>query len=237
MNEKEIPSGYLPAREATKLLHVTSGALRLWAEQGNIKYIRKGGEGSHRYYDIKSFFESRGCGEKTNESQTEIIPPRRKICYCRVSSRGQKDDLERQEQYLKQRYPTHEFIKDIGSGLNFKRKGIKTILEYSYKGEIEELVVAHKDRLCRFGFEIFEFVISEFSKGRIIVLDNRSVSKNEELVSDILSIINVFSARVNGLRKYKTSIETEFRPTPPEQDIPKNDESKIVSNIETKEHS
>ena len=108
------------------------------------------------------------------------------------SSRGQKDDLERQEKYLKVRYPTNEFITDIGSGLNFKRKGIKTILEYAYRGEIEELVVAYKDRLCRFGFEIFEFVISEFSKGRIIILNNRTVSKNEEFVSDILSIINVF---------------------------------------------
>ena len=134
MDGKELPSGYFPAREAAKLLHVPSGTLRFWAEEGSIKYIRKGGYGSHRYYDVKSFFETRGIGGETNVPQKE--PTRRKICYCRVSSRGQKDDLERQEQYLKQRYPTHEFIKDIGSGLNFKRKGIKTILEYSYKGEI-----------------------------------------------------------------------------------------------------
>jgi len=233
MNGKEIPAGYFPAREATKLLHVVSGTLVLWADQGKIKYIRKGGKGSHRYYDVKSFFEARGIGGETNEPQTES-PPRRKICYCRVSSKGQKDDLSRQEQYLKELYPTYEFIRDIGSGLNFKRRGIKTILEYSYKGEIEELVVAHKDRLCRFGFEIFEFVISKFSKGRIIILDNSTVSKNEELVSDILSIIDVFSARVNGLRKYKTSIQTEFKP---EQNIiPKDNESKIVPNVEAKEH-
>jgi putative resolvase len=232
MNEKEIPAGYFPAREATKLLHVVSGTLVLWEQQGKIKCIRKGGKGSHRYYDIKSFFEARGIGGETSVPEKE--PIRRKICYCRVSSRGQKDDLERQEQYLKERYPAHEFIKDIGSGLNFKRKGIKAILEYSYKGEIEELVVAHKDRLCRFGFEIFEFVISKFSKGRIIILDNSTVSKNEELVSDILSIINVFSARVNGLRKYKTSIQAEFKP---EQNIiPKDNESKIVPNVEAKEH-
>jgi len=236
MNEKEISSGFFSVREATKILHVTSATLVLWGNQGNIKYVRKGGKGSHRYYDIKSFFESRGIGGgESNEPQTETTTPRRKICYCRVSSRGQKNDLERQEQYLKELFPTYEFIKDIGSGLNFKRKGIKTILEYSYKGEIEELVVAHKDRLCRFGFELFEFVISEFSKGRIIVLDNHSISKDEELVSDILSIINVFSARVNGLRKYKTSIQAEFKP---EQNIlSKDNESKIVSNIETKEHS
>jgi putative resolvase len=227
MSKDEIPCGWIPAREATKILHTSSGTLRKWSDEGNIKCIRKGGRGSHRYYDVKSFFEVRGA-----TSQSEETKLRRKICYCRVSSRGQKDDLERQEQYLKERYPTNEFIKDIGSGLNFKRKGIKTILEYAYRGEIEELVVAHKDRLCRFGFELFEFVISKFSEGRIIILDNRSVSKNEELVSDILSIINVFSARVNGLRKYKTSIQAEFG-----KEVLKNDESKVVSNIKTEEHS
>ena len=225
--EKEIPSEYVPAREATKILKTTIGTLRNWANDGSIKYVRKGGKGTHRYYDVKSFFKDRGI---FNEEDT--IKPRRKICYCRVLSRGQKDDLERQEKYLKVRYPTNEFITDIGSGLNFKRKGIKTILEYAYRGEIEELVVAYKDRLCRFGFEIFEFVISEFSKGRIIILNNRTVSKNEEFVSDILSIINVFSARINGLRKYKTSIQTEFGT----KDVSENNEGEVVSNIETEKH-
>ena len=94
--EKEIPSGYVPAREATKILKTTIGTLRNWANDGSIKYVRKGGKGTHRYYDVKSFFKDRGI---FNEEDT--IKPRRKICYCRVSSRGQKDDLERQEKYLR----------------------------------------------------------------------------------------------------------------------------------------
>ena len=94
-------------------------------------------------------------------------------------------------------------------GLNFKRKGLKTILEYAYRGEIEELVVAHKDRLCRFGFELVEYPITVFSKGKIVVLNNSQSSPHEELTEDLLAILTVFSARSNGLRKYKSSIEKD----------------------------
>ena len=234
MNEFKLPTGFVPAREATKLLHVKSGTLRNWAEAGKIEYIKKGDKGSHRYYNIKSFFEKRGFGtdEDGKTENISVEKPRRFICYCRVSTRNQKDDLERQVQFLKQSYPNHEFITDIGSGLNFKRKGLQTILELAHRGEIQELVVAHKDRLCRFGFEIVEFVITKFSNGQITILDNSEVSKEQELVNDILSIIIVFSARVNGLRKYQTNIQTEFRNRELE-----NEKNTVLSNTNPKEVS
>jgi predicted site-specific integrase-resolvase len=181
----------------------------VWSERGEIECVRVGGKGTHRYYNIKSYLEKRGI-KTSDEPNTRVNEIRRKICYCRVSTRNQKDDLERQVQFLKGLYPTYEFIADIGSGLNFKRKGLKTVLEYAIRGEIQELVVAHKDRLCRFGFDLIEWIINTHSKGQIIVLNNHSVSKNEELVQDILAIITVFSARVNGLRKYKTTIQTDL---------------------------
>jgi predicted site-specific integrase-resolvase len=121
-----------------------------------------------------------------------------------VSTRNQKDDLQRQVEYVGSLYPEGtEIITDIGSGLNFKREGLKTILERAIAGDIKELVVAHKDRLCRFGFELLEFIISKYSNGTIMVLDDKTSSTETEFANDILQILTVFSARLNGRRKYK----------------------------------
>jgi len=107
---------------------------------------------------------------------------KRNICYCRVSTSSQKEDLERQVEYFRCKYPDYEIVKDIGSGLNFKRKGFNTILDSAFKGEI---VVTHKDRLCRFGFELVLRII-ESTNGKILVLDKEETSPEKELVNDIL---------------------------------------------------
>ncbi len=189
---------YVRPEDARRILKVSDDILRKWAKSGKIEYIRIG-KGTHRRYKISNF-----------------IPPtntiRRKICYARVSSVGQKEDLEQQTKYLKQHYPTHELVTDIGSGLNFKRKGFKTILESAIRGDIEEIVVTYRDRLCRFGFDLVEWFILQ-SKGKIVVLNDDRSSPQEELVKDLLSIITVFSSRVHGLRKYKKQIQTEINPT------------------------
>jgi len=206
----QVPEGFIPYREARKYLGASTNTLRLWAEHGEIECVKLGTKLCHRFYNVKGFLETHTNKPKPEEKLSQT---RRKICYCRVSSRGQKDDLERQVNFLKLRFPTHEIIKDIGSGLNFKRKGLQKLLQCAYKGEIEELVVAHKDRLCRFGFEIFKYIIEELSNGKVVVLDDCKSSPEAELVADVLSILNVFSARVNGLRKYKTKIKQELTPT------------------------
>ncbi len=92
---------------------------------------------------------------------------RRKICYCRVSSSKQKEDLKRQIDVMKQKYPNYEFISDIGSGLNMNREGLKKIIDYAITGEIETLVIAYKDRLARFGYELIERLIKDYSNGEI----------------------------------------------------------------------
>lgn len=154
--------------------------------------------GGTRLYDLSSI--------TTSQNKAKII-------YARVSSKGQSNDLDQQIKYLRTRYPNYELIQDIGSGLNFRRKGLKALLERLLSGEIEEIVIAHRDRLCRFGFELFEFIANKF-EARIVVLDDTKLSPHEELVQDLLSIIHVFSCRLYGLRKYSNKIKKD-------KDLPK----------------
>ena len=91
------------------------------------------------------------------------LPPinkiKKNICYCRVSTRNQKDDLERQLKYMKEKYPTYEIMTDIGSGLNMNRRKLREIIKLAINGDINELVIAHRDRLARFGYDLIENLI------------------------------------------------------------------------------
>jgi predicted site-specific integrase-resolvase len=98
--------------------------------------------------------------------------------------------------------------KDVGSGINFKRKGLKSILERAMSGEQLEAVVAYKDRLARFGYELAEGIISR-NGGRVVVLNEVSLSPSEELAQDLLAILHVFSCRLRGIRKYREKIKEE----------------------------
>jgi putative resolvase len=106
---------------------------------------------------------------------------------------------------MKQKYPNYEIIQDIASGLNFNRPGLNKIIKMALNNEIDEVVVSYNDRLCRFGFELIEMILKESSNGKITVLNNTDDSPEEELTKDLVSIINVFSAKLNGMQKYKTS--------------------------------
>jgi predicted site-specific integrase-resolvase len=118
------------------------------------------------------------------------------------------DDLNSQIEHLKTRYPNHELIEDTGSGLNFGRKGFNALLELILSGHVSEVVVAYKDRLCRFGFELIES-IAEKHHCNIVVLDESKLSPQAELVNDLLSIIHIFSCRLYGLRKYSRQIKED----------------------------
>ena len=189
---------YFPPKKACKILGVHYKTLYNWTEKKQIETIRT--PGGKRLYNVNKYIE-----ENVNIKKKE----KRNICYCRVSTYNQKDDLKRQIEYMKKKYPTYEIIKDIGSGLNFKRKGLKRIIKYAVNGEINELVIAYKDRLCRFGYELMEHIIEEYSNGTIVKLNEIKLSPTEEMTKDLVSIINVFSARINGLRKYKKKIKEE----------------------------
>ena len=130
------------------------------------------------------------------------------ICYCRVSSTKQKEDLARQVAYMYSLFPQAQIIQDIGSGLNYKRKGLRAILERLMQGDQLTIVVANTDRLTRFGFELMEYLVS-VNGGKILVLDQPKSSPPSELTADLLSIIHVFSCRVHGLRKYSKKIQED----------------------------
>ncbi len=133
------------------------------------------------------------------------------ICYCRVSSRKQIEDLNRQIDNMKNHYPNHIIIKDIASGLNFKRPGLQKIIDMAVKGEIKELVVSYKDRLARIGFEMIEYLIETYSGGKIIVINkSEEETPNEEMVKDVISIMNIYVAKMNGLRKYKKQLKEDI---------------------------
>ena len=183
---------YVKPKIASEELGVTVQTLRLWALEGKIKYIT--GPGRGRLYDTSSV---------TNERK---LPSENKVIYCRVSSFKQKDDLERQINFLKEKYPTHQVVKDIGSGINFKRKGLQRILDETIKGNISEIVVAHKDRICRIAWEHFEWMFSYFGVN-VVVEDREEHSPECELADDLFSIIHVFSSRHYGRRRgYTTQI-------------------------------
>jgi predicted site-specific integrase-resolvase len=127
---------------------------------------------------------------------------KKKICYCRVSSNKQNNDLERQINLMQLNYPNYEIISDIGSGLNFKRKGLEKIINMAIKGEIEEVVITYKDRLARFGYDLIEMILNKYSNAKITIINqNKYQTEDEELVKDIISIMNVYVAKINGMRK------------------------------------
>ena len=105
---------------------------------------------------------------------------------------------------MKIKYPNYIIIKDIGSGLNYNRNGLLEIIDKAIKGEINELVIAHKDRLTRFGFELIENIIKKYSNGKIVIVNKQNnETPTEELTKNIIAIMNIYVAKVNGLRKYK----------------------------------
>jgi len=156
---------YIRPEEAARLLRVTCQTLVNWDNKGIIKCVRT--KGNHRRYLLSDVIKQSPNKEKLEEKY------KRNICYCRVSTRSQKKDLERQVKFFRNKYPNYEIIQDFGSGINFKRKGFKTLVDEAIKGNIREVVVTHKDRLCRFGFDLIEGIISTHSNGKIVVLNQQ----------------------------------------------------------------
>lgn len=134
---------------------------------------------------------------------------RRNFIYVRVSSRKQLDDLQRQIDFIQSNpeFSSFQIIQDIGSGINFKRKGFQTILDSCLQGVVGKVVVAHRDRLCRFGFELVESIIDK-SGGKLHVIgDEQHKSIEQELSEDLLSIVHIFCCRQMGKRKYRKKSE------------------------------
>lgn len=172
--------------------------LRKYADEGKIPSIKNAA--GQRLYDVQCYI--RGA------------VPTAIACYCRVRSAKQRDDLERQIAFMRERYPTAEIVRDIGSGLNFTRKGLRSLLLRLLAGDKLTLVVAHRDRLARFGFDLIQYLV-EHNGGEIVVLDQTVHSPTTELTQDLLTILTVFSCRMPGLRKYRQEIQKDTLLTDP----------------------
>ena len=191
--------GYYSGKEASKILKVKQQTLRIWGENGDIEIFRS--QGGKRFYNVDKYLKDNDL-EKLIENQ-EVIQ-RIKICYARISTHKQKDDLRRQKDELRSLYPKHIMIDDIGSGLNMNKKGLLKIIDFAIEGKVEELVILYKDRLVRFGFELIEHIIEKYSGGKIIIVHKKEdETLEEELVKDVVQIMNIYSAKLNGMRKYK----------------------------------
>ncbi|MDF5729046.1 MAG: IS607 family transposase [Rhizonema sp. PD38] len=134
------------------------------------------------------------------------------ILYARVSTASQKNDLKTQIEYLGTRYPGCECISEMGSSLNFKRKKFLVLMESVAKREITAIVIAHKDRLCRFGFDFVEWFCS-LNNCEIIVLNNTYKPPHEELMEDFMSVMHCFSSQLYFLRRYEKEIRSNSHKT------------------------
>jgi len=184
--------------QAAKILGVSEMTLRRWDEDGKLVSTRT--EGGHRRYDISKI-------RPETVRKYEFSEGRKTIAYARVSSRDQRDDLERQKQVLELFCSKNgwqfEIIDDIGSGMNYYKKGLKKLLDAILDDRVGRLVLTHKDRLLRFGAELV-FSICE-AKGVEVVIINKGddTTFEEDLAEDVLEIIAVFSARLYGSRSRK----------------------------------
>jgi len=184
-------------REAAEALGVSAQTLRRWEREGKLLPDERTAGGRRRYDLARLRPEQFRAGDA----------PRRTIAYARVYSHDQKDDLERQKQVL-ERYCarqgwTFEVIADLGSGMNYHKKGLKRLLDAIINGQVDRLVITHKDRLLRFGAELV-FAICEAKQVEVVILNQgEDTTFEEDLAKDVLEIITVFSARLYGSRSRK----------------------------------
>ena len=189
---------YYSSNAVTKLLGVTAQTLRNWDKEGKLKpaYTKSNG---YRYYSEDSILSY--TQERKTKKDLHVIG------YARVSSKKQSDDLERQvdnlKTYIESKYSSYEIITDIGSGINYKKPGLKKLIDLVNKKQVDIIVVLYKDRLLRFGFELVEY-FSKINNVSIEVLDRVNKTQDEELVEDLIQIITVFSCKLQGKRKTKT---------------------------------
>ena len=180
---------HVPSRKAAERLGLHPQTLRRYAAAGKIPYYRNAG--GQRLYDVDAYLRG-GAAPAV-------------VCYCRVSSAKQRGDLERQVEQMRELYPDAEVITDVARGLNWQRRGLHAILERLHRGDKLEVVVAHRDRLARFGFELVEWLVEQ-NGGSIVVLNQPDASPESELTEDLLAVLHTFSCRMHGLRRYRTAI-------------------------------
>ncbi len=187
--------------EFAKKIGKTPDTLRRWDRTGRLPAKRTAS--GQRYYTERDVYLALGL--EPPEAKKKIV------VYCRVSSRSQKDDLESQTKALElfcagAGLPVDEWLQEFGGGMNFKRKKFLFLMSQIQSRQIAKLVIAHKDRLVRFGFDYFEWFATQ-NECQIIIMNQQSLSPQQEMVEDLMAIVHTFSCRLYGLRKYKKQIK------------------------------
>ena len=187
-------------KDFAELLNVSVKTLQRWDRDGIL--VAKRTPTDRRYYTYDQYLEFKGIKKDIN---------RKIVIYTRVSTNTQKDDLFNQVKFLQdftnaKGMIVDEIIQDIGSGLNYNRKKWNKLIEEVMENKIDTIIITHKDRFIRFGYEWFEKFLLKFDT-KILVINNEFLSLQEELVQDIISILHIFSCRIYGLRKYKKKLK------------------------------
>ena len=193
---------FVKPKQAEAIFGVHRRTLKKWADEGHIRSLQPGGVGQI-LFDVSTATGGDGATpvHKAAVSEGPVEQAERvDAVYARVSTRKQAPDLERQLATLRVAHPDANVFSDIASGLNFKRKGLRGLLKLAFDGRLRRVHVAHRDRLCRFAFDLVEHVLNEH--GATIVVDSTSpqVSDEQELAEDVLSIVTVFGAKLHGKR-------------------------------------
>lgn len=200
---------YLSSSAIRATFAVCNNTLCSLADKGAVRVVRIG-KGGKRLYSAPDVKRVLGCKQHTTVAGGK---PRAKIAYARVSSKKQEPDLERQKEALARELgPGYEIVSDVGSGINFRRRGLLAVLDRALEGTVQEVVVARRDRLCRFAFDLLEHTL-ERCGCKVRVLDSSvsgssssssSISDSgdaeRELADDLLAITTVFVASHNGRR-------------------------------------
>jgi putative resolvase len=177
---------------------VTEQTLRNWDKSTKLKPHHVA-ESGYRYYSQQQLQYYLGL-------KGEIQQNKKVVGYCRVSSNKQKDDLVRQVEniktYMIARGYSFDVVTDIGSGINYNKKGLNALIDMVVASEVERIVVLYKDRLLRFGFELIENLCSKYGT-TIEIIDHTEKSEEQELVEDLVQIVTVFSSRLQGKRASK----------------------------------
>jgi putative resolvase len=206
---------YVTVGRASQLTGISAQTIRKMADNASIPCYRT--PTGQRRISVQGL---QAMCDGTSAVSEEPEVQKTNYLYTRVSTKEQLDDLSRQLEFLQRpEYSDYTVIQDVGSGINFKRKGIKTLLDSCLQGTLGEVVIAHRDRLCRFGFEIFEYLVSR-AGGKITVLDDsQDKSCEQELTEDLLSIIQHMGKRSYSTRKTKNRSSEDISDSLSEEEV------------------
>lgn len=223
MTIKDAERKYISIGEAAVFTGLSQETLRRYFAKGKIDgFTSVGGQRRFNKEALKSLCASNLQTDTHDEEQSEGIKredikeygkkrvKRHNVIYARVSSKKQSDDLERQIQFIKseinnrgKKSDDFELIADIGSGINFNKKGTNILLDYAMSGTIGNVIIANRDRLSRFGFDLFKAIIIKGGGQLTVLNDTETKSSEQELAEDLLAIVHIFSCKQMGKRGYK----------------------------------